>query len=100
VTLNKLIYNIRGLIRDNRADDLKFSDRQIEFWIKYLRTKLIRQDLNKGRSVSDNITEYLPKVDIISVDKAEDTGINIGSNIFRSSNPLPKPISTADKDMI
>lgn len=99
-TLNQLIYNIRTLIRDNKSDDLKFTDRNIEFWIKYIRTKLIRQDIQKGRSFSDNIVEYLPNIPLISVDKAEDNNITIGSNIIRTGVQLPKPISGNQQDMI
>jgi len=99
-TLNKLIYNLRKFIRDSGSDDLKFSDRQLEFIINYVRAKLIRNDINKGNSISDNIKSDLGAVKIKKVDSSESTSIPINRLVLRTERKLPKLIEFSYKDGI
>lgn len=100
LTLPQLVYNLRNLIRDNRSDDIKITDRQIEFIINYYRAKLIKQDIDKDRSISSNIIQDLGKVPLSLVDKAEVSGTLIGKTILRTTNPIPKLIELSQKDAI
>lgn len=92
-TLKELIYNIRTIIKDNHSDDIKFTDRNIAFWIKYLRTKLIRQDFDKGRQVSDVITQEL-NLNLELVDSAKNKGVEVGNLTLKSTTKIPVPISS------
>ena len=47
-TINQIIYNLRGLIKDSGSDDLKFTDRQLEYIINYVRAKLVAQEIDRG----------------------------------------------------
>lgn len=74
ITLRKIIYDIRGLIRDAKSDDLHFTDRQIAFWIKTLRARLIKERLDKGQTISSNNYQTFPNVEVEQVSTF--TGIN------------------------
>lgn len=98
-SLKHLIYNIRTLIKDRHSDDIKFTDRNIAYWIKYLRVKLIRQDFDRNRSVSDNIIQEI-SVDLESIDKGQTKGIELDDFEIKSKQKLPKFISTQNKDLL
>lgn len=100
LTFPQLIYNLRNLIRDNRSDDLKITDRQLEFIVNYYRARLIKQDADKNRSISSNIIQDLGKVPLTLVDKAEVSGTNIGKTILRTTDPIPKLLELNQKDAI
>ena len=72
-TLNQLVYDSLSTIQGTGrySDDSLLSQEQVEFSILSSRSFLIRQDQNKGRSLSDNVTQTLPCVDLISVDASE-----------------------------
>lgn len=98
-SLRHIIYNIRTLIKDRHSDDLKFTDRNIAYWIKYLRVKLIRQDYEKGRDPSDNITQSI-SVDVESVDTGSSISQTTGEFQIKSKTKLPKFISTYHRDLM
>ena len=50
-----------------QSDDEIISDRQIEFQINSLRAQFIRQDINKRRSISDNIKQIIPCLEVEQV---------------------------------
>jgi hypothetical protein len=100
LTLPQLVYNIRNLIKDNRSDDIKITDRQIEFIIAYYRARLIKQEVDKNRAISSNIIQDLGKVPVTLVDRAEITGVNINQTVLRTTNPIPKLVELNQKDAI
>lgn len=100
LTLPQLVYNLRNLIRDNRSDDIKVTDRQLEFIINYYRARLIKQDADKDRSISSNIIQDLGKVPLSLVDKAEVSGTLVGKTVLRTTDPIPKLIELNQKDAI
>lgn len=97
-TINQIIYNIRRELKDT-SDDVKLSDRNIEFIVNFLREKLIVQQLQKGRSISSNIKQDLGQVTVERVDSNDYNGtIKTGKLIFRTVLKLPKPIELDQKD--
>ena len=100
LTINQLIYNLRNLYRDAKSDDIKLSDRQIEFIINYLRADLIAQDYNKGRSLSSNVKQDLGKVQLAKIDTSEETSLPSGTFILKSVLKLPKTLEFNNKDAI
>lgn len=99
MTLLEIVRNIRNLINDS-SDDYKISDRQLSFIVRYYRAKLIREDLQKGRSISSNIIQSLGVQNIVCLDSAEDCHIRSGIITYRTENSIPKPIEVNDKDLI
>ena len=52
-TIKEIVYDIKNIVRGGlQSDDEMISDRQIEFQINSIRAQLIRQDINKRRSIS------------------------------------------------
>lgn len=99
-TINEIIYNIRMEIKDNRSDDIKLSDRNIEFLINFLRAKLIRQDVQKHKSISPNYEQSLGVIDLELIDSSEDPDFNTGSYILRSVKEIPTPIDVDGDELI
>lgn len=99
-TINKLIYNLRMQIKDDKSDDVKLTDRNIEFIINYIRAKLIRQDIQKGRSISSNITQSLGVIELEKVDASENNKFITGKNILRSVKEIPSPLDFEGTSLI
>ena len=99
-TIKEIVYDIKNLIRGGQqSDDEVISDRQIEFQVDSLRAQFIRQDINKRRSISDNIKQVIPSLGLISVPAAT-VGISTDGNILRSVEKIPNAIETAHSDLI
>lgn len=99
MTINQVIYNLRVIIKDLRSDDLKFTDRQLEFIVNYIRSKLIKQDIDKGKTISSNIRQDLGIIDLEKIDASE-SNINSGHKVLRTTRKIPKVIEANFKDLI
>lgn len=100
MTLNQVIYSIRNLIKDAKSDDVKISDKQFEFIINYIRARLISQELDKGKTISENIKQDLGIINLIKVDSAESESLTAGLTILRTDRPLPSVIELNYKDCL
>lgn len=98
MTIKEIIYNLRGLVRDAKSDDIDLSDRQYEFIINYLREKLIVQQLQKKRSISANITQDLGQLELELVDAGEGERLT-NKHILRTIRELPQPVESDQKDL-
>ena len=101
-TLNQLVYDSLSTIQGTGrySDDSLLSQEQVEFSVINNRSFLIRQDQNKGRSLSDNVTQTLPCVDFIEVDASECCTTQTDCTVLRSKNKIPRPIELYQKDLI
>jgi hypothetical protein len=97
MTINQIIYNIRRELKDT-SDDVKLSDRNIEFIVNFLREKLIVQQLQKGRSISSNIKQDFGQVAVEKVDLNDNGILKTNKFIFRTVLELPVPIELDQKD--
>lgn len=97
-TINELIYNLRFILKENKTDDLRYTDRNIEFVINYLREKLIVQQLQKGRSISSNIKQDLGQINVQKVDMNDNGFVTTNKIILRTVNKIPQPIELDQKD--
>jgi len=102
VTLNQLVYDLINLLRGGgTTDDDMLGRRQVAFWIINTRALLIRQDYDKGRTISDNIIQTISCLPVEQIDASMcPCIITAGCNIMRSVSQIPKPIETAQKDLI
>lgn len=98
LTLPHLVYNIRNLMRDNRSDDIKMTDRQLEFIVNYYRARLIKNDVDKKRPISSNIIQDLGEVPLTRIDSTEDSVIKLGQLLLKTTDPVPKPLELNNKD--
>lgn len=101
-TLNQLVFDIYNTKRAGvLSDDDNISERLIEFWIRNVRSLLIRQDYQKKRSLSENIIQSLGCVLLELVDKSTCCdSITADCNILRSTQRIPQPIEVDQKDLI
>jgi hypothetical protein len=101
ITLKELAYNLINVVRGGKiSDDDKLSLRQVEFWIHTMRSKLIRQDLDKGRTVSDNIKQTLSCLEVVQVDLSTCCKVRTGCFGYRTKVRLPSPIELGKRDLI
>lgn len=101
ITKKEIIYDIRNLAKNGGVtDDDRLSHRQVSEWVDQYRALLIRQDLEKKRSVSPFIVQDLGCVDIIVVDTAECCEITSECDILRTELKLPIPLELYNKDAI
>ena len=101
LTLNKITFDILNILRGgNQSDDEQISQRQVHQWIHNTRATLIRNDLNKGRSISDNISQSLGCLTVSQVDASQCCGVNTDCNVYRTTVTLPKPIEINQEDLI
>ena len=99
-TIKEIVYDIKNLMRGGiQSDDELISDRQIEFQINTLRAQFIRQDINKRRSISDNIKQLIHCLEVEPV-PASVCGLNTGELIMRSKLKVPNAIETSHSDLI
>jgi len=99
-TIKEIVYDIKNIVRGGaQSDDEIISDRQIEFQIDSLRAQFIRQDINKRRSVSDNIKQILHALEVEPV-SGSIAGLSGDLKIVRSKEKIPNPIETSHQDLI
>lgn len=99
-TLKEIVYDIKNIVRGGmQSDDEIISDRQIEFQIHSLRAQFIRQDINKRRSISDNIKQIITCLKVEAV-KGSTCGLSDDIIIVRSKEKVPNPIETSHSDLI
>ena len=88
MTLNQLIDDVLLEARNsNIGESEKLSRHQIEIWIKTYRAQLIKNDIDKGRTVNPMYTQTL-KVDLQK--KEHDTGT--GHYVYEGTPTLPQLI--------
>ena len=83
------------------SDDESISLRLVKYWINNTRSLLIRQDLDRGKSISANIIQTISCLELTEVDASTcPCNVPIGCTITRTVRTIPKPIETAQKDLI
>lgn len=100
-TQREIIYSIRRVIRaGNLVDDDKITDRQIAFLCDAVRSTLIRQQQDKGQSLSENHIQYIHCLAVEQVDTAFDSAIPTDCKVYRTVQNIPQPIESKHKDLI
>lgn len=100
-TYNEIIYNLQNLYDGGiGSDDGNISDDQLIWLFNQYRAKLIREDLNKNRSVDPQLVQNLGCVELVCADASECCDIQSYTTILRSKNPLPKSIEGYSKNYL
>lgn len=97
VTLNKLVYDLWEIIRPNISDDDSFDKRQLEFWVHNQRALWLRNELNKNRTIDDNVIQDLGCVELEVTDRAECCELSSGCKVLRTKLTLPNTIELHNK---
>lgn len=100
-TQRELIYTVKSILRGGLiTDDDKISDRQVAFLIDAARATLLRQQINKGQSLSDNNVQTIKCLAVDSTDTSFDSTIPLGCKVYKTVQQIPKPIEGKNKDLI
>lgn len=101
MTQREIIYSIKRIIRAGRlVDDDKITDRQIAFLADSVRSVLLRQQYDKGQSLSDNHIQYISCLSVEQVDTAFDIDVPSDCKVYRTILELPQPVESKSKDLI
>ena len=99
-TIKEIVYDIKNIVRCGlQSDDEIISDRQVEFQVNSLRAQFIRQDINKRRSISDNIKQVIHSLEVEPV-SGTTCGLSSDLVIVRSKEKIPNAIETSHQDLI
>lgn len=99
-TLNELAYNVMSSIKPHLSDDEDISIRKIKFDIISERSTMIRNEMNKNRTVDDAIIQDLGCVELEEVDQSLCPELPVGTCIKRTVKPLPVPIELHNRRLI
>ncbi len=102
--LSEIISAIRNLPRSGQGDfdDNAYTDRLLAFIINYYRVKMIDQDMNKGKTLTQYYVQTLGKVRLIKASKTEcgTYDCDLGDFILRTENIVPKSVDTNTQNLI
>lgn len=83
------------------SDDNDYLDRMSAFIINYYRSKLIRQDADKGKYLSSDLyVQNLGEVELVKADINECCSPKFFTCTYRTKNPIPKAVDTSGKPLI
>lgn len=100
-TQRELIYTVKNILRGGQVvDDDTITDRQVAFLIDAARSTLLRQQYNRGQNLSDNNIQTVPCMSMEQVDTSLMPGFPTNCTVYRTLNPLPKPVESKGKDLI
>ena len=101
MTLNQSVYDLRGIIRNNRlADDDRLDDRLLKEWIHTNRAVWIRQESGKSAwQVPRQIIQSLGCVLLEVSDRSKcPVLLTTSGSILRTNRDLPKSIELKNRD--
>jgi len=103
LTKKHLIYELLNIIRAGKggdSDDETISHELLSYWIDSARNVLIRQDLEKNRTISNNIRQSLGCVPVSLVDASVCCNLVTECKVYRTSVKIPKTIELYQRDLI
>lgn len=101
MTLQELVYEFRLVIRQlNLYDDDKLDDRLIKHWIHNQRSLWIRNEMNKPRSVDEQIIQTLGCIPLEVADRSACPAQLTTYTVLQTSVDIPKLIELANGDGI
>jgi len=101
MTLNKAIYELRELLRRNNLfDDDRLDDRLLKHWVHTQRALWIRNEINKNRSIDEQIIQSLGCVNLEVADRSSCPSFTTGYSVLQTVEDIPKTIELNTSDGI
>jgi len=101
ITLRQMVYDIKNIAYGGlQSDDAKLSDRQIAYWIKQQRARLIKQELSKKTRIPESYIQHIPCLELELVNDAECCQTYNKCKVLRSKLPIPTTITRGGKSTI
>ena len=92
-SLNSIIDDIFAEIRNNNISESdRISPIQVEQWIHQYRALLLKQDIDKGRSMNESYIQHIYGIQMEKIDQGSISGINSGEFRLRSFIDIPEAI--------
>ena len=91
-TLNEIAYDFLELIRAELSDDEHINLRQVKYWIHNQRAVALRNELNRFRTIDENIIQDLGCVELEVGDATDCPGIELGCSVLRTKQTIPDTI--------
>ena len=92
MTENELIFSILSKIKPYLSDDTDIEPREIAFQVSVQRALLIRNELNKSRTIDPDIIQDLGCVAMEAADPAECCDVSTGCKVMRTVLEIPTTI--------
>lgn len=100
-TLNQIVSDIRNIATSgSNSVSFRIEDKQIEFWVHEIRSKLIAQELQKRRDITDTWLQQINCLHLIEVDKSECCEVETNCKILRTVRQLPQTIDYIGDNLI
>ena len=98
-TLSEISYDLLTIVRPKLSDDSSIDIRQIKYWVNTTRAMLVRQEMNKKRTIDADLIQTLcAKLEEVS---ASDCCTDIGCDkILRTVLEVPDTIELYNKEAI
>jgi len=101
ITANKILSDIRNMATSgSNPIDFRIEDNQILYWIDQVRSKLISQDLQKRKDLTNAWIQSITCLDLIEVDKSECCEVTTDCIILRTELQLPPTIESNGENTI
>lgn len=91
-TYNEIIYSVLDKLKPHLTDDIDISPREVGWEIDNVRALLLRNELNKNRTIDANIIQDLGCVEMEVSDRAECCDVSTGCKIIRTKLEIPTAI--------
>lgn len=98
-TLNDIVFSILDVVKPRNLTSSVITEELIKQYIKVVRAKLLREDLNKGHTVDSYIIQSLGCIPLVEVDKSECCLYATGCKILRTSVKIPSTIEMHSRQM-
>ncbi len=101
MVLAEYIYELRLIIRrENLYDDDRLDDRLLKHWIHNQRSLWLRNEMNKPRSVDEQIIQSLGAVALEVADRSTSLSYLTGYSVLQTASDIPKVIELNNGDGI
>jgi hypothetical protein len=100
MTENEAVFSILNKIKPHLSDDTDISPREIAFKISTQRALLVRNELNKNRTIDPDLVQDLGCVEMEPADPAECCDVSTGCKVMRTKLEIPSSIELHNSDGI
>lgn len=100
ITKAELVFSLWETVRQQPTISDSISQDYISFLVKNARATLIRQELNKGRSIDTYIIQDLGCVQIEPIDRAECCSVEVECVFMRTVKPIPSTIELKNSQVL
>lgn len=93
VTLNTIVTDMLSIIRGSQLSQSEpISKRQLEAWVHEYRSRLLKQDLDKGKMPNPDYIQTIQALELEEVDESEGTTLTTDYKAFRTKVEVPNTL--------